>query len=82
LALFRDSFRDSYEVQNNSEEWEKSEDAGRLASIDELLHLLAVCSVKNCGFLKKNVKEADVRSIFGPLSTYFEEILGEGTFRL
>jgi hypothetical protein len=72
-------FRDSYEVQNNSEEWEKSENAGRLASVDELEHLMALCRVKNYGFLKKNVKEADVRSIFGPLSAYFEEILDEGT---
>jgi hypothetical protein len=74
-------FRDSYEVQNNSEEWKNSENAG-LGSGAELSHLLSVYEVTNWGFLKKNVKEGDVRSIFGPLAVYFEKILGEGTCRL
>jgi hypothetical protein len=72
-------FGDSYEVNNNLEELDNSENASCLASIDELLHLLCVYKLKNWGFQNKNVKEADVQSIFGQLALYFEKLTSERT---
>jgi hypothetical protein len=53
-------FRDYYEVNDNLEELDSTANAGRLASSDEVLHLVFLYHVKNWGFQNKDIKEADL----------------------
>jgi hypothetical protein len=63
----------SYKIKDDLEE---PDSTGRLASSDELLHVLCAYKLKNC-FRDKNLKEGDVRWIFGQLALYFESLVGE-----